>query len=325
MNPALVEVVRSGFVESVHHGALVVLAPDGSVRLAVGDVDRPVYPRSSNKPLQALGMLRAGLEVDDADLAFASGSHNGEPAQVQRCLDMLARHGLDESALACPADYPLHEASRIDAVRAGGKRRSMMNCSGKHAAMISTCVTRGWQVEGYQDEKHELQRVIADTISDLAGEPIAATGVDGCGAALMAFSLTGLARAFSRLVTAPGGDERRVADAMRAHPWLVGGSGREDTMLMLSVPGLLAKGGAEGVHAIALPDGTAVALKVDDGGQRARNPLLVAALRALGAFPSNPAAASVLTGMGDGYGDVFGGGRPVGVLRVLPSVFAPLS
>jgi L-asparaginase II len=105
-NPALVEVVRSGFVESVHHGALVVTAPDGSIRLAIGDVTHPVFPRSSNKPFQALGMLRAGLDVGDDDLALACGSHSGEPGHVERALTLLERHGIAEPDLDLPAGVP---------------------------------------------------------------------------------------------------------------------------------------------------------------------------------------------------------------------------
>jgi L-asparaginase II len=315
-NPALIEAVRSGFVESVHRGALVITNPDGSVRTAVGDTDIPVFPRSSNKPLQALGMLSAGLEIGDADLALACASHNGEPGHVERALALLAAHGLGEQALHCPPDYPLHEDSRVAAIRNWpGKRRAAMNCSGKHAGMVATCTQRGWPLANYEDPEHELQQVIAETVGKLIGEPIASTAVDGCGAPLFAFSLTGLARAFGKLVTAEDGPERRIADVMRAHPWLVAGTGREDTLLMLTVDGLLAKGGAEGVHAVALPDGTAIALKVDDGAARPRNPLLVAALDTLGALPDNPAARSVLDGLGRGYGEVLGGGRPVGELR----------
>jgi L-asparaginase II len=324
-NPALVEVVRSGFVESMHHGALVITEPDGSVRLAVGDVDRPVFPRSSNKPFQALGMLRAGLEVDDEDLAFAAGSHNGEPKHVERALALLERHGLAESDLFCPPAYPKHETSKLAAVvQRKGARKAAMNCSGKHAAMLATCVQRGWPMAGYQAPEHELQRLIAGVIPELTGEPIAAAGMDGCGLPLAAFSLTGLARAFGRLVTGADGPERRVADAMRAHPWLVAGTGRVDTVLMTAVDGLLAKGGAEGVHAIALAGGAAVALKVDDGARRPRGPLLIAALRALGVISEDPDANPTLDRLGSGYGEVFGGGKSVGELRVVNSVFAGL-
>ncbi len=312
-NPVLVEVIRSGFVESVHRGSLVITAPDGSVRFAAGDVEQPVYPRSSNKPLQAVGMLRAGLVIDDEELALGCGSHNGEPGHVEGALAMLARAGLTEDALACPPAFPLHEPTML-AVAAAGKRRAAMNCSGKHAAMLMTCAQLGWHTTEYVAPTHSLQKVIQGTIADLTSEVIETVGVDGCGAPLFAFSLTGLARSFGRLVTAIGGPERRVADAVRAHPWQVAGTGREDTVLMKNVDGLLSKGGAEGVHAFALPDGTALALKIDDGAARARTPLLLATLRHLGIDPGVEAEQLSRAA-------VLGGGVPVGELRVAAGLY----
>ncbi|MDT8910725.1 asparaginase [Amycolatopsis sp. PS_44_ISF1] len=305
-NPVLVEVVRSGFTESAHRGAVVVTAPDGSVVLATGDVTSPIFPRSANKPLQAAGMLHSGLSYEGADLALACGSHSGEPGHTERVAAMLAAVGLDETALACPPQYALDEASMR---AAAGPLRITMNCSGKHAAMLATCVAAGWPADGYVDPAHPLQQALADTVVSLTGEPIAATGVDGCGAPLFAFSLTGLARSFGRLVQAePGSPERRVADAMRVHPWLVAGTDREDTELMKAGPGLLSKVGAEGVWAVALPDGTALALKLDDGNQRGRGPVGVAVLRHLGVDVSELAELSAPA--------VLGGGEPVGRLRV---------
>lgn len=326
-NPVLIEVVRSGFVESVHRGSLVITDPDGSVRFSLGEVEAPCFPRSSSKPLQALGMLNAGLRIDDADLALACASHNGEPGHVERTLAMLERAGLDEGALQCPPDFPLLEDARHAMVRAGEDRRpAAMNCSGKHAAMATTCAQLGWSVDGYADPSHPLQRAIAEAITGATGEPIGAIGVDGCGAPLLAYSLTGLAKAFGSLVQAgEGTPERRTADAMRTHPWLVAGTGREDTLLMLAVEGLLIKGGAEGVHAFALPDGSAAALKVDDGAARARGPLLVAMLQALGVDPATPAAASTLDGLGAGSNLVLGAGRSVGELRVPGGLFDALA
>lgn len=308
---ALVEVVRSGFVESVHHGSLVVTTPDGAVRASIGDVHSPVYPRSSNKPLQALAMLRSGLEVADDDLALVCASHNGEPDHVERALALLERAGLTEDDLHCPPDRPRHEP-------AAEPRRAAMNCSGKHAGMLATCVAAGWPTADYTDPGHPLQRAIADTVSEMTGEPIAWTGVDGCGAPLLAYSLTGLARAFGRLAAGTG-TPRRIADAMRAHPWLVAGTGREDTVLMEAVPGLLMKGGAEGVHAFALSDGTAVAFKIADGNARAREPILVETLRLLGETPKDEAREAV-DRMAVGAGVVTGAGRDVGSLRVTGAV-----
>ncbi|WIV59928.1 asparaginase [Amycolatopsis nalaikhensis] len=304
-NPVLAEVVRSGFVESVHRGALVVTGPEGDARLALGDVVSPVYPRSSNKPLQAVGMLRAGLDFAGEDLALACASHSGEPRHVKHVLELLQAAGLREDDLACPPDFPLHVPSMRDAAE---PRRVMMNCSGKHTAMLTTCVRAGWPTSGYESPDNPLQRALAAAVAELTGEPIAHTGVDGCGAPLFAFSLTGLARAFGRIARGVDAEAEAVASAMRAHPWLVAGTGREDTELMSAVDGLIAKGGAEGVQAFALPDGFAVAIKIDDGNKRACAPLAVEALRYLGVDVSGLDALA--------HGSVLGGGRPVGEVRV---------
>jgi L-asparaginase II len=310
----IAEVVRSGFVESVHHGSVVILGAGGSlgagspgaVVASVGDVTGTMFPRSSNKPLQTVGLLRAGLKpADGADLALISGSHFGEPFHIRRVREILAAAGLEPGALQCPASLPLSEAERNAWLRLGGDAEPiLMNCSGKHAGMLATCVVNGWPLDSYLDPEHPVQVAMAEAVADLAGEPIAATGVDGCGAPVFGFSLTGLARAFQRLVEAePGTPERRVADEMRAHPELVAGTGSDDTVLMHAVPGLLAKGGAEGVVAVAVPGVGAVALKVADGAMRPRTPVLLSALEKLGV--SAPHLKEL----------ILGGGEPVGEVR----------
>jgi L-asparaginase II len=302
----LAEVVRSGFVESRHHGSVVVVDASGRTTASAGDVTGPVFPRSANKPLQTVGMLRAGMRrADPADLALISGSHYGEPFHVRRVHAILRSAGLQAEALRCPADLPLSVAERDAVLRAGGEPAPiLMNCSGKHAGMLATCVVNGWSLGDYLDVKHPLQVALAAAVADLAAEPIAATGVDGCGAPVFAYSLTALARAFLRLVDAAAGTpERLVADEMRSHPELVAGTGADDTRLMLGIPGLLAKGGAEGVAAVAMPGVGAVALKISDGAMRARTPVLLSAVRKLGV----PAPALTEP--------VLGGGRPVGEVR----------
>jgi L-asparaginase II len=314
----LAEVVRSGFVEGRHVGSVAVLDAAGAVVAAAGDVHGPVFPRSSNKPMQAVGMLRAGLRLaDSADLALVAASHSGEPFHIDRVRAMLRTGGLSETDdLRCPPDLPLGEAAREAVLRAGlGPERIFMNCSGKHAGMLLTCLVQGWPVDDYRAADHPLQRSLIGTVDELAGETAAAVGVDGCGAPVQAVSLVGLAGAFLRMVDAPEGSaERAVADAMRAHPELVSGTGAEDARLMRGVPGLLAKGGAEGVVAVALPALGAVAVKIDDGGMRARMPVLVAALRELGvAAPALDELAEV---------PLLGGGVPVGVVRVATALWA---
>ncbi|WP_433313601.1 asparaginase [Micromonospora sp. CA-269861] len=308
----LAEVVRSGFVEGAHRGSVVVLDAAGVAVASAGDVTSPVFPRSASKPMQAIGMLRAGLALTDpADVALVSASHAGEEFHLARVGALLERAGLDASALHCPPDLPVGAAAREAVLRAGGgPSRVQMNCSGKHSGMLLTCEAAGWPQEGYWRPEHPLQQRLRAAIEEFTGEQAAAVGVDGCGAPVLAVSLTGLAGAYLRLVEAePGSVPRTVADAMRAYPEIVGGTQADDTRLMRGVPGLLAKVGAEGVIAVALPGVGAVALKIDDGADRARMPVLVSALRRLGVD------APVLTE----YAEVplFGGGVPVGAVRPL--------
>jgi L-asparaginase II len=255
------------------------------VTFAAGAVDRPVLPRSSNKPVQATALLAAGWRPrSPEELAIGAGSHNGEDGHRELAAAMLAAAGLGPDDLGCPPALPQHEATRAAWLVEGRQPdRLAMNCSGKHAAMLSACVTAGWPTAGYLDRDHPLQQAIEARLAEAAGEPVTAVVVDGCGAPQHALSVTGLARGVLALVQAPEGSrDRSVADAMRGHPWLVAGTGREDTDLMTAIPGLLVKGGADGVHVAALPGRGAVALKLDDGGDRGRTPALAAGLRRLG-------------------------------------------
>ncbi|MEW2128393.1 asparaginase [Streptomyces sp. NPDC007259] len=282
--PVLAEVVRSGFTEGHHRGSLVVLAADGSVELALGDPAAPVFPRSSNKPMQAAAVLRAGLDLSGERLALAAASHSGEGFHLDLVRKMLAEHGLSPEDLQTPPDLPLDPAEAETYLAAGHVReRITMNCSGKHAAMLAACALNGWDRAGYLEPAHPLQQLVHQVVEEAAGEEVAAVGTDGCGAPLMAISLVGLARAFRGFVTAePGTAERRVADAMRAHPEYVAGTRRPDTWLMREVPGTLSKMGAEAVQAVALADGRALAFKIDDGSTRALGPVLARALGLLG-------------------------------------------
>ena len=284
-NPVLVEVWRSGFFESAHRGSLVVLDADGAVTHAVGAVDVPTLPRSSNKPVQATTYLDAGwVPRSTQELAIAAGSHSGEPGHIELALSMLAAAGLGPDDLGCPAALPSDERERATwLVEGRSPAREAMNCSGKHAAMLSACVAAGWPSEGYLDRAHPLQQAIEARLGAAGGEAVSAVVVDGCGAPQHALSVTALARGVLSLLQAePGTAGRAVADAVRAHPWLVAGTGKDDTLLMGAVPGLLVKGGADGVHVAALPGAGAVALKLDDGGDRGRMPALCAGLARLG-------------------------------------------
>jgi L-asparaginase II len=293
-----------------------VLGSDGAVRLAAGSAAEPMFPRSSNKPMQAAAMLRCGLDLEGKLLALAAASHSGEDFHVAGVGEILAGAGLGTDALQCPPDLPLDEAAQRVILRGGGEAdRVHMNCSGKHAAMLATCVAAGWPPASYLSPDHPLQRHIRRVIADLAGEPVTAVGVDGCGAPLMALSVTGLARAFRAIVLGePGTAERRVADAMRGYPAWTSGTVRPERELMDAVPGLLLKAGAEGVEGFALADGRAGAFKIDDGAQRARPAITVALLRELGADQLPGADLATLDRLASP--SVMGGGRQVGQIRV---------
>jgi L-asparaginase II len=283
----LVHLRRGGMVEGVHHGSTVLVAPDGTVLFAAGDVETAIYPRSAAKPLQAVAMARLGLSLPDGLLALTAASHSGEDVHVAGARRILESGGLGVEHLGNPADLPYDPVEREAWIAAGrSASRLAHNCSGKHAAMLRTCALRGWDAADYLSPDHPLQREVASTVAELTGQPVARTAVDGCGSPLFAVSLRGLARAVGRISAAPvGTPERRVADAMRAHPEMVAGSRRDVTALMRSVPGLVAKDGFEGVQVAALADGTALAVKIADGADRARLPVTVAALVAAGVDP----------------------------------------
>ncbi len=311
----LAYVVRADVVESVHHGHLVGVDGRGTRALTVGDPDVTFFPRSSLKPVQAVAMLRAGLDLAGELLALAAASHSGEPAHldgVRRILDG-ADVGVDD--LQNTPDLPL-DPQAAACWRAAEHPPSPLaqNCSGKHAAMLATCRVAGWDVATYLDPGHPLQRAVRATVEDLTGVPVAHTAVDGCGAPLFSSTPAGLARAFARIATAPADTpEGRVGTALRAHPWWVAGTDRDVVRLTTAVPGLIAKDGAEGVFAAALPDGRAVALKVLDGALRPVRPVVAAALRVLGVDEPGLAAA--------GHAAVLGHGVPVG--RVAPVLDVP--
>ncbi len=292
---------RSGFDESVHHGAIVVLDSGGEIALGVGDPTVDIYPRSSNKPMQADAMVRMGLRLDADELALACASHDGTDRHVATARRILAGAGLDDTSLHNTPDLPIDSDSADRLLAAGGKRASVyQNCSGKHAAMVATCVANGWEVDGYLAFDHPLQLAITARISDLVGG-VAHIGVDGCGAPAHVLSLVGLARGFRTLAIERGS----VWRAMTGCPDLVAGEHRDATRIMRLVPELMAKDGAEGVFAAALPDGRAAAVKIGDGDGRAAGIVLAAAFAAVGVIVDPGALGK----------PILGHGRPVGRVR----------
>ncbi|MER7035951.1 asparaginase, partial [Streptomyces albidoflavus] len=171
-HPVLAEVVRSGFTEGHHRGSLVLLAADGSVDLALGDPAAPVFPRSSNKPMQAAAILRAGLELSGERLALAAASHSGEGFHLELVRTMLAEHGLTPDDLRTPPDLPLDPVEAEAYLAAGRVREPItMNCSGKHAAMLAVCVRNGWDTATYLDPAHPLHILVGQVVAEAAGEP----------------------------------------------------------------------------------------------------------------------------------------------------------
>jgi L-asparaginase II len=256
-------------------------------------------------------MVASGLDVPPHLLALVCASHDGRPEHLRAATDILVRAGLTEHDLKNTADYPLDPDAHEAVVRAGGAKTPLqMNCSGKHSGMLATCVHNGWDRETYLHEDHPLQQRITEMVPELAGEDATYIGIDGCGAPAHALSLVGLARAFRAVAIAPEGvPAARVAHAMRTHPEMVGGPTRDITLLIQGVPGLFGKDGAEGVFAIAMPDGRAIALKISDGANRARPPVMKFALQQLGIDISNVDARAFES-------PIMGHGSVVGSVRV---------
>ncbi|MEU1986347.1 asparaginase [Nocardia sp. NPDC019395] len=318
MSVDLVEVVRSGFRECVHRGSVVIIGPDGEPTFEAGSVHVPIYPRSTNKPLQALTLLKLGFDpVDEAELAIATASHTGEPEHIELVERLLRRYGFREDDLACPPDLPMDEKTRAGVLHRGGEpAKRYMNCSGKHAAMLATCAVNGWPTDAYIDPGHPLQQAVSAQVIALTGEPESDLGIDGCGLPIVPVALVNLARAFATLATAaPGTPEHRIAGALRARPWVISGTNGPDLLSMRAVPGLLCKIGADGVHAGALPDGSAFGYKIDDGADRARIPLTMAILQRMGVAWSAELAELAAPA-------VLGGGNRVGVIRAIPGVIS---
>ncbi len=312
---------RSGLVESRHAGTAVVLGADGAVLHALGDIDAPMYPRSSLKPFQALASMQSGVPLRGAEVALACASHVGSTEHQELAASMLSKAGLRENDLQCPAAWPRHEATRMDMIRSGGSpSRLAFNCSGKHAAFLWACTENGWDTATYLDPDHPLQRRVVEVVEDYAGEKITHLAVDGCGAPVPAISLRGLASATGRLSRSPGNkssDARAttIATAMLDYPWAVHGHGEENTVVMEDL-GVIAKLGAEGVLILGTPDGVSCALKIRDGNPRAATLVGLTLLASVDAIEID-AMTSVLEKINK---PVLGGGRPVGRIRVAKPV-----
>ncbi len=296
-NPVLVEVTRGDGVESRHRGAVAVVDGAGAVIVRLGDIDRPVFPRSAVKPLQALALVESGaadhFDISTEELALACASHSGEALQVEKVEGWLRRMGLGIEDLECGAHPPRHPDQIAEMIRAGEEpRRSHNNCSGKHAGFLCTALHMGEPTGGYSGPDHPVQRRLRALLSDLGGCDLSAAphGVDGCGIPVIAMPLVAMARALAAMANPDGmpgpraAASRRIFSAMTGYPELVGGDGRFDTRMMAAGQGaFVVKTGAEGVYGGILPRrGLGVALKIDDGATRAAETAMAAALEHFG-------------------------------------------
>ena len=300
----LVQVLRSGFIESVHFGSVAVTDAGGTLVASAGDPDRIAYARSSMKPLQAtvsLSFIEDPLPAEE--VAIMCASHNGEPVHLEAIASLLARAELDYSALRTPAAWPLDEES---ARAASGRRPELHNCSGKHAGMLLASVRAGFPREGYREPDHPLQQAVLSAVTDAAEEPLA-IGVDGCGVPVHALPLRSMATLYARLASGGLPKSDVAVAAMRGAPYLVAGRDRVCTAVM-EVADVIVKVGAEGLVCAGLPrEGLGVAIKIEDGNPRALDPAIIQALRLLGAVSDDEPALERFA-----RPPVLGGGEPVG-------------
>ncbi|MHB1126681.1 MAG: asparaginase [Bacillota bacterium] len=301
MSDKLVNVIRGPLVESFHRGHIVVADMQGRIIYALGDPDYITFMRSSAKPLQALAIVESGavdaLGLTSKDLAVISGSHAGQPVHSEQVAGILAKAGLSPEVLMCGVHKPFHTPT-ANALAASGLKPTPLhnNCSGKHSGMLTLSVYRGWPAENYIDIQHPVQQAMLDTVADIccyAREKII-IGTDGCGVPVFGMPLRNMAAGFARLANPQELEQpreeacRRVIHAMMEHPQLVSGDGRICSEIMSAAPQrVVAKAGAEAVYCLGLPKlGWGVAIKLEDGGQRGLEPVVVEVLDQLGILDS---------------------------------------
>ncbi|KQO64702.1 asparaginase [Curtobacterium sp. Leaf261] len=298
---------RSGFDESRHLGAGIVVDAGGAVLEAVGDIGASIYPRSTMKPFQAVAIRRAGAVFAAEELVLSTASHAGTPAHQAVARHMLERFDHVEEDLGCPPDMPF---DRETARSMPGPRRLAMNCSGKHAGMLAACRVNGWDESTYLELAHPMQQHVVTAVEEFTGERVDLVGTDGCGAPVAPLTLRGLARGIAEVVGPSDDAAIALTDAVLAHPWAIDGVGRANTVTTERL-GVFAKLGAEGVMVMGVRGAGAVAVKVLDGSGRAGT-LAALTLLARAGFVDAYAVSEVLETTVE---RVLGGGVPVGVLR----------
>lgn len=289
---------RGAEIESRHRVHAAVVGADDALVASAHDTSLVSSWRSCAKPFQVMPLLESGgfddLHWGDDQLALSCASHGGEPEHVALAERMLNDLGLEEGDLACGPHDPL-SARGMKLLRESGARLTRLhnNCSGKHAAMLARAHTAGWHTYGYERREHPVQRCCLQAAAQWAGlsETQIGQAVDGCGVVAFALPLENMARAWSRLARSYRDEDeipRRVLHAMRTRPFLIGGTDRFDSVLIEETDGrVVAKIGAEGVHCVAVPEqGIGIAVKVDDGAQRAQFPAVLRILQELDALPA---------------------------------------
>jgi L-asparaginase II len=305
-NPVLVEVMRGRLVESRHRGAVAVTDTDGTLVLAIGDVAKPVFPRSAIKALQALPLVEAGAAerygFGDEELALTCASHSGEPAHIAGVARILASAGLDSSALRCGAHWPMSQPAAFALARTGAPSALHNNCSGKHAGFLCLACLMGIDHTDYWRPEHPVQREVRAVLEDFTGAVLAqeVCAIDGCSVPTWAVPLESLARGFAKFGTGHGLLPARASAAARLRqacaqkPWHVAGTGRFCTEIMqLFGARVFVKTGAEGVYCGALPQqGLGIAVKCDDGAGRAAQAIMAALIARF--LPLDPAERAAL-------------------------------
>ena len=320
----LARVTRDGFVESRHVGSAVVLDVEGEVLARYGSPESPVYPRSALKPYLSVAVMTSGVQLRGEDAAISTASHTGTQLHVARVRALLARAGLDETALQCPAALPLNGDAAMALLAGGGSAAPVyMGCSGKHAALLLACAHNAWPIHNYLDAEHPLQQRIREVIERLTGERPSFATVDGCGTPLYALSLVALARGLQRMArsseSSPFALHREagaLAAAIRDNGVLISGPGEPETIAIDRL-GVVSKLGFEGVQTMVAPNGIAVALKTLDGSSRPGVPVALSLLAAHGGLDEQ-AARAVISEVSQSQ---WGGPRKLG--SVEPSIGLP--
>jgi L-asparaginase II len=312
--PVVAETTRDDRVESVHHGIAVVVDQGGKELTRIGDPTALVFPRSTLKPVQTFSILETGTPLEPLQIALATASHVGSFRHQEAVEDFLHDHQLSVSLLQCPADWPMGEKAKRDMIAAGHTEplQLAMNCSGKHAGFLACCQHMGWDLENYLDPRHPLQLMMKHRIEDLAGEKVAHTTPDGCGAPLHQLSLRGLAKALATVTNGRTGESVALLDAIRDNSWAIAGDGEANTIVIDTLGGI-AKIGAEGLVVISLPGGPTAVVKILDGSMRATTPLALTLLHRLGAIETAPFERLLETTSAK----VYGGLKVTGRLRVV--------